>query len=231
MRKIASLLVLAGVTTLSSMQVSAQSKSFEGAYGQIGIGYESVTPSLTNYNIAYGGSSYPFGTSANNANSFTGTATVGYTFAVNQQFLLGIGAEYSPFAGQSASYTLTNPNIIPSTYSSSYKKNNSYNIFISPGTPIGADGLLYGKVGYTGAQIKDNSDGSTANYTGYSLGLGYKQYITGNIYGFAEGNYFSYGNKSQSNPGNFTSGGGSYVLSGTTSANAYNLIVGIGYKF
>lgn len=231
MKKLASLLVVAGVTTLTSMQVNAQSKSFEGAYGQVGIGYESVTPSLTNYSLTTAGTSYPFGTSASNANSFTGTATIGYTFKVNQQFLLGLGAEYSPFAGQSANYTLTNPNLIPSTYSSSYKKNNSYNIFISPGTPIGADGLLYAKVGYTGAQIKDNADGSTANYTGYSLGLGYKQYLTGNIYGFAEGNYFSYGNKSDSSSGTFTGSGASYVNTGTTSANAYNLMVGVGYKF
>ncbi len=224
-------LLVAVLLSTAAAGAFAQSKSFEGAYGQVGIGYESVTPSLTNYNISTGGVSYPYGTSANTANSFTGTATIGYTFAVNKQFLLGVGAEYSPFAGQSANYTLTNPNLSPSSYTSSYKKNNSYNIFVSPATPVGTDGLLYGKVGYTGAQIKDNGDSSTTNYTGYSLGLGYKQFISGNIYGFAEGNYYSYGNKNQSYAGTFTGGGGSYVQSGTTSANAYNLMVGIGYKF
>jgi hypothetical protein len=57
MKKLASLLVVVGVISLSSMQASAQSK-FEGAYGQVGIGYESVSPS-TSTSVTYGGTNIP----------------------------------------------------------------------------------------------------------------------------------------------------------------------------
>ena len=206
--------------------VMAQS-AFEGAYGQIGIGYESVMPSTNSYRFTSGSTVIPLSSSTNTANSFTGTVTLGYMFSVNKDFLLGIGAEYSPLEGQSASTSLSSPSLVPSTLSGNYKKKNSYNIFLSPATPVGKDGLLYGKVGYTGAQI---DAGGTTNYNGYSLGLGYKQIISGGFYGFGEANYFSYGNKTESTTG-FLSNGNPYTISGTSSANAFNLLVGIGYKF
>jgi hypothetical protein len=41
MKKLTSLLAFAGIATHSSMQANAQSK-FDGFYGQVGIGYETV---------------------------------------------------------------------------------------------------------------------------------------------------------------------------------------------
>ena len=98
MKKLASLLVVAGVTTLTSLQVNAQSK-FEGAYGQVGIGYESVSPS-TSTTVTYGGTNVPTSIGLSNSNSFAGTATLGYYFPVTNDFLLGFGGEYSPISGQ-----------------------------------------------------------------------------------------------------------------------------------
>ncbi len=219
-------LLAAAIISLSASGVMAQS-AFEGAYGQIGIGYESVMPSTNSYQLTSGSTVIPLSTSTNNANSFTGTVTVGYMFPVQKDFLLGIGAEYSPLQGQSASTSLSSPNITPNTVSGEYKKKNSYNIFLSPATPVGKDGLLYGKVGYTGVQI---DSGENTNYTGYSLGLGYKQIISGGFYGFGEANYFSYGNKTESTTGTL-SNGTAYTISGKSSANVFNLIVGVGYRF
>ena len=93
---------------------------------------------------------------------------------------------------------------------------------------IDPQSVAYAKIGYTGAAI--DGGGSTTNYTGYSLGLGYKRFISGNIYAFGEGNYFSYGNKTETSSGPW-GGGGSYTASTTSSANAYNFLVGVGYKF
>ena len=223
MKKLASLLVVAGVTTLSSIQVSAQSK-FEGAYGQVGIGYESVAPS-TSTTVTYGGTNVPTTIGLSNSNSFAGTATLGYYFPVTKDFLLGIGGEYSPISGQkqNISVSLLGQTIPAGTY----QKKNSYNFFISPALAVGTDGLAYAKVGYTGASF--DTGGDTTNYTGYSLGLGYRQTISGGLYGFGEVNYASYGNKTYSQ---------SSVVSGsvlntsiTSSANVTNLLVGIGYKF
>ena len=108
----------------------------------------------------------------------------------------------------------------------SYQKKNSYNIFVSPGMTVGSDGLAYAKVGYTGASV---DTGGTTNYTGYSLGLGYKQFFSGNWYGFGEVNYASYGN--QTSTQSAVVAGRTLTTSITSSANITNLLVGVGYKF
>lgn len=216
-------MIATGILVATTATAHAQSK-FEGAYGQIGIGYESVAPS-TSTSVNYGGVNVPTSISLNNSNSFTGTATIGYTFAVTKDFLLGIGGEYSPIAGEKQNMTV---NLLgQSLPAGTYQKKNSYNFFISPGLAVGTDGLAYAKVGYTGASF--DTGGDTTNYTGYSLGLGYKQIITGGLYGFGEVNYASYGNQTYSQ---------SSVVSGsvlrtsiTSSANATNILLGIGYKF
>jgi hypothetical protein len=216
-------LLAAALLTASATGVLAQSK-FEGAYGQIGVGYESVAPS-TSTSVNYGGVNVPSSISVNNSNSFAGTATLGYTFAINKDFLLGIGAEYSPFAGQKQNINI---NVARATVpGGTYNKKNSYNIFLSPGMAIGTDAVAYAKVGFTGASA--DTGGDTTNYTGYSVGLGYKQIISGGLYGFGEVNYASYGNQTSSE---------SAVVSGrvlstsvTSSLNATNVLVGIGYKF
>jgi hypothetical protein len=59
--------------------------------------------------------------------------------------------------------------------------------------------------------------------------LGYKQIIQGGLYGFGEFNYMSYGNQTASATG--TVSGYTVNSSITSNANAYNLIVGLGYKF
>lgn len=208
----------------------AQSTTFEGLYGQVGVGYESVAPSFSNSNftvVTVG--TAPINTSISNSNGFTGVVTIGYMAAINQDFLLGIGAEYSPIAGQKANYS--GSVLGTSLGNGQYNKENSYNIFLSPATPIGKNGLLYGKVGYTGATIKDTfgSNSTNTNYSGYSLGLGYKQMIQGGLYGFGEVNYMSYGNQTANSRG--TIAGYTVTSTLTTNANAFNLLAGIGYKF
>lgn len=210
-----------------SATASAQSK-FDGVYGQVGIGYESVSPSYS-ASGSIGGTAINGDTSISSANSFTGVVTLGFMTSITKDFLLGAGVEYSPIAGQKADYRASAAGV--TIYQGQYNKENSYNIFISPAMPVGQDGLLYGKVGYTGASIKDTYDGgsSTTNYQGYSLGAGYKQIIQGGLYGFGEVNYFSYGNQTQNRSG--VTLGIPWTTSTTTSANAYNVMAGIGYKF
>ena len=193
--------LVAAAATVVASSAMAQS-AFEGAYGQIGIGYQSTKPAIT-------------GTDVSSSNGFGSSVGLGYTFAIDKTFMLGIGAEYSPIASSSA-------NIGGGSDPAKYKNQNTYNIFLAPGIAVNKDGLAYAKVGYTGTSVKVQGDGEpTWNLTGYSLGLGYKQIISGGLYGFAEGNYMSYGNKS------VTDNYGSYKVN----ANSTNLLVGIGYKF
>jgi hypothetical protein len=210
------LLVAAAVTVVASSAM-AQS-AFQGFFGQVGVGYESASTSFTGGTVE--GTSYS--ASANNSNSFAGTVAIGGYFPVSGSFLLGVGAEYSPIPGSSANITLTIPAANPSTYSGTWKKKDSYNLFVSPAIAIDKDKLAYAKVGFTGANIDATIDGSTntTSYTGYSLGLGYKQIIQGGLYGFGEVNYAAYSSKSD--------GAG---FSGTNKPTATNVLVGVGYKF
>jgi len=178
--------------------------AFEGAYGQLGIGYQSSKPKTDSSEESY-----------SSTTGFASVIAAGYNFQVTKDFLLGIGAEYSFLPTSQANLTDTDGGV---TLTEKYKNQNTYNIFLSPGIVISKDSLAYAKVGYTGTSYKNESEGITDNLQGYSLGLGYKQIISGGLYGFAEGNYFSYNNKTRA-CGNKLSG------------NSMNLLVGVGYKF
>jgi hypothetical protein len=215
-------LLVAAAATVVASSAMAQS-AFEGFYGQIGVGYESVDPGFSSGTVTAGtasGRSYQI--SSSNSNSFTGNIGIGAYFPVTSTFLLGGGAEYSPFAGSSTNFTFS----IPSngfTENNSWKKKNSYNIFVSPAYVIDKNKLAYAKVGYTGMSTESNVVGepqATTNYTGYSLGLGYKQMISGAIYAFGEVNYATYGSKNLASD-----------VSGTTKPSTMNALVGVGYKF
>ena len=211
-------LLVAAAATVVASSAMAQS-AFVGAYGQIGLGYESISPSFSGGTITGGSTRYAYNVSSSNSNDFTGNVALGYTFALSPAFTLGLGAEYAPLEGSSSNYTISVPSARVSS-TSSYKKTDSYNIFLAPGYVIDKDKLAYVKVGYTGASIKD-SDGSKTNFTGYSAGLGYKQIISASWYGFAEVNYAKYDNQNLSGTG----------ITGTVNATSTNALVGVGYKF
>ena len=226
-------LLLTALLSTAFTNAVAQS-AFEGFYGQAGIGYERVTPSLSVGNLVVTGTgtlvgTYPFTSSISSSNSFTGVLGMGHYFTISPDLLIGIGAEYSPIQGQSANYSATNATL--GRVNATYKKENAYNIFLSPATPIGKDGLLYGKIGYTGATVKaTGSSTSTSNkLTGYSIGAGYKQFFSKELYGFGEFNYSNYGDNVETE--STTSSTYRLTQSTTFSANTANIIIGIGYKF
>jgi hypothetical protein len=78
---------------ISASPIFAQSV-FTGFYGQVGIGYENSTPSYSGGTLNI--SAYTYCMSSGTTNSFAGMATLGYYFLVTDNFLLGLGAEYSP---------------------------------------------------------------------------------------------------------------------------------------
>lgn len=220
-------LVILVVGIFGAVSVSAQSK-FDGVYGQVGVGYENASPSYS-VSGSLNGVNVPTSTNISNSNSVTGVVTVGFMKSITKDFLLGLGVDYSPVAGKKSNYSANA--FGGSIYKGEYSKESSYNIFLSPATPIGADGLLYGKVGYTGSTVKDDSGSgvTSIDYSGYSLGVGYKQIIQGGLYGFGEFNYMNYGNHTINQSGSYL--GAPFRANVTSSSNAYNLIAGIGYKF
>jgi len=230
------LMVAAAATVVASSSM-AQS-AFEGFYGQIATGYENNTiasgsPTITG----------PGCTPAQCNGTGAGTATsgsaplvlgLGYTFAASPQFTIGLGVDYSTLYQNTGNVSSVIGGPPASTYN--YKISNRYNIFLTPGYAIDKDKLAYVKVGYSNEGIQANGQGgctgncstNTANVSGYVLGLGYKQIITGGVYGFAEANYLNYSKPSLS----ASAGSPGYTFNinaGTPSA--YNFLVGVGYKF
>ena len=222
---IASMLVAGGA--------SAESSKFQGAFGQIGIGYESISPSHDSSTLSVNGVSIPVTTSSNSTGSGVATISIGWYQSVAKGFLLGGGVEYSPFAGSTGDMYVSTARALPGqnniTNDYKYQKKYSYNIFLSPAVMVGTDGLAYAKVGFTGAQMT-NYNSLTYNLQGYSLGLGYKHMFKSGWYGFVEANYASYGKqtKSATNP---LPGGRSLTASGTNGLTSYNILAGVGYKF
>lgn len=220
------------VSVMAAGTASAQSSKFQGAFGQIGVGYENVKPSAGSSTLSVNRFNIPINTSITSTNSAVGTIGIGWYQDVAKGFLLGVGAEYSPFAGSGGSKTVSTArapgqNLITNDYS--YQKKDSYNLYLSPAVLVGTDGMAYAKVGFTGAKVLA-FESLNYNFTGYSLGLGYRHIFKGGLYGFVEANYADYGSDTQSmqEPAGL---GRTISASNTQSLTSYNVLVGVGYKF
>ena len=237
------LLVAAAATVLAS-SVMAQS-AFEGFYGQIATGYENNT--IQNTNLVVGPNSdrsHTGGTLSGGGTATSGSAPLilglGYTFSLAPKFTLGLGADYSALSQttNTATYNFgggcSDPN--GGCAQVKYKISNRYNIFVTPGFAIDKDKLAYLKVGYSGVTAQAQPQNGVANsfstnLSGYVVGLGYKQIISGGFYGFGEANYYGYSKASFNGTSPNTDGTPSQPISLNPGVNAYNFLVGVGYKF
>jgi hypothetical protein len=243
MNKIKFCLLLATIAGFATTGAMAQSKAnaWEGAFGQVGVGYGNFAPSIDNgtatiktgrpapYPATLAGTTSA--TNVNNINTGLLNLSAGYNFGINKDYVLGLGVTIFPGASSSATGTLNtlyNGNILAST-TATYNVKNLYNVFLSPGYVIDKDRLAYFKVGYTGATIGLSSPiiaYNTTNLTGMMLGLGYKQMFNDKWYGFGELNYASYGSQSAS----VTTTTGTAVSSNIKGIGT-DIIVGVGYRF
>ena len=247
-------LAMAGVFATSANAQSAKANAWEGAYGQVSVGYGMFTPSvgtgtatapLTGAARVYG-TSFTQSTSAssiNNVNTGTAALGLGYNFGVNKDYVVGIGINYYPGASSGATGTLATgggtlsrtgvpSTTIPANNNAgvlTYNVKNLYSITINPGYVIDKDRLAYAKIGYTGATIGLSGAGipyNTVNLSGLALGLGYKQMVTSSLYLLGEVNYATYGNKTAS----ATSDSGT-ALSTPVKGTGLDFLVGVGYRF
>lgn len=234
-------LLVAALVASASTATFAQS-AFEGFYGQIATGYENNSVGSMNATASDLNGSNPTPYSAPNQ-SFGGAPLVvglGYNFSVAPKWLIGLGVDYSALSQTSSTFTSTNP-FGETTSGASMKVSDRFNVFLTPGYAIDKDKLVYLKAGYSSVKVTANSPTSyvdlnsagpitgfsnpSSTVGGYIVGLGYKQIITGGIYGFAEGNYMSYSKPSLST----SNSGTAYTMN--PSLSSYQLLVGIGYKF
>ena len=205
-------------------------QGFSGFYTQVGLGYQSFTPNFSDSQYTLGSTTYGSSTQVSALQGVAGTITAGYNFPLSSSFLLGLGAELSPIPGPSSSVggaTIGNVTIP----TASYQLNNSYNLFASVTVPLEKATAVYGKVGYGKANVTSGPNLDSLNYSGYSLGAGYKAVISGNVYAYIEANYFNYGKVGISGTGIIPGSSTSYGYSNSSTANSYNILYGVGISF
>jgi outer membrane immunogenic protein len=217
-----------------SCSAVAQSQ-FVGAYGQLSTGYENNTVSSAQLT----GTDY--GSAPNKTNTLTTTSTsaplvlgLGYTFNLKNNFTLGLGVDYSALTQDTQSAGFYYFGDSRNTYDYKFSISNRFNAFIAPGYAIAQDKLFYAKLGYSTQSVQYSqtnccsSPSNKAQVNGYLVGLGYKQFITKGLYGFAEANYYAFGRPNLSS--SYSDGPGGTVSS-NPNVNAYNFLFGLGYRF
>ena len=227
-------LAMAGVFATSANAQSAKTNAWEGFYAEAAVGYGSFTPTIGNASIqstALRGRTLPVTTQQDNLSSGTNKIGLGYTYGINDRYTLGIAASYSLGASSAAngSFYATLPNGTTSSPTwFKYQIKDVWSVTVNPGYVIDKDKLAYAKVGMTGNTMGIN--GGTANYqtynfTGYVLGLGYKQMVTQSVYVLGDVNYAGISSKTATIQ---TSSG---PLSGNVGGSGVDVMVGLGYKF
>ena len=189
-------LALTSIAASSAMAQSSKANAWEGAYGQVLVGYGMFTPNVgsgtaTSTNSAAAqaggyGTTFTQSTSAastNNVNTATAALAGGYNFGINSNYVVGIGAAYYPGASSGATGvlalgggTLTSSKGAPAipvppnnnAGTLNYNIKNLYSITVNPGYVIDKDRLAYAKVGYTGATIGLSSSTIPYNTTNLS---------------------------------------------------------------
>lgn len=225
---IASVILTVGLISKGGVAKSA----FEGLSGQLSTGYENNSSASTTFQTNT--APYALSIPSSSKGSVPLVVGLGYSFSILPQYLLGLGADYSTISS-----TLNNSSIACASgctgIQGQVKVSNRYSIYLTPAYEIDKDKLAYLKAGYTTQQVQQQQftvnqqpyQYGSATAGGYVIGLGYKQIINGGLYGFGELNYFSYSQVSLNN----ALRGGATVSGNNPSTSAYNLLVGLGYRF
>ncbi len=226
-------LLLACSGLILSCAAFSQSQ-FGGAYGHISTGYENNHVSSAQLTgTPYGGTPNTTNSVSTNSGSAPLVLGLGYLFPVHNNFTLGIGADYSTLTQETGSTAFYYPGD-SDHYNYKFTISNRFSIFAAPGYAIDKDKLAYAKLGYSSQSVQYSqtnccsSPSNKAQVSGYVLGLGYKQLITSGLYGFVEANYYAYAKPNLSST--YTDDGGGTVSS-NPNVNAYNLLLGVGYRF
>ena len=251
-------LAITSIATTSAMAQSSKTNAWEGADGQIGVGYGMFVPKIGNGtavsstgNAVLAG--YPAtvsqnasASSVNNVNTGIANLAVGYNFGINESYILGVAASYYPGASSSATGQLSvAPTTITSPYgpavgspatvpgastTATYNVKNLYSIVFTPGYVIDKDRLAYMKLGYSGTTI--GLSGPTLAYQTTNL----SGYTVGLGYKqmFTESLY-AFGEVNYASYGTKTISAtlttGTVLNGMTISGNGSDVLVGVGYRF
>ena len=212
------LLVAAAATVVASSAMAAGS-AFEGFNAQLGAGYNSYSPTITDQPNAGPASTFTLG----NGGSIAVRPGLGYTAGLGDTFTLGGLVEYDIVNSKNVAVTQNDKGTITNGLFIQQKNKTTFSLL--PGIAIDASTMAYAKLGYSTFTTQVTAPGLNISSTqgSYNYGLGVKKLLDKNIYVFGEGNYSTITNWNKS----YTEGTGSTKFAGSS----YNLIVGVGYKF
>jgi opacity protein-like surface antigen len=211
-----------GLLGLLSQTAQAQAEAWQGPWVHAGVGGATFIPGFSGGKYT---GAYSYDATKKDINTVIGSISAGYTLALSGPWSLSLAATIAPGTSPSADYAvLINTPKGTTTGPGTYNVANIYSITVQPGYAIDKEKLIYAKVGYTGATANTESEAfgkASSTLSGYALGIGYKQVISGSLYGYAEFNYANYSNVTVP-----------YAqLSGTVNATGMDVMVGVGWRF
>ena len=181
------ILKLSAVALLaSSTSLMAQSKSFEGV--SLGLSASVVGAEVSGSSAS---SSPGTRTSSGSIGKVAEIAAIdlSYGHAVNNNFLIAIGASYTPGKAKAGTGTYTGDGTTGDTNGSlNLELKDPYTIYIAPTYAISKDAAIYAKLGYSKADINVNATGGAALTTkpsdleGWTYAIGSKTLLTNNVY-------------------------------------------------
>ena len=187
MKKITKLVGMCAMATLTS-SAFAQAQNFEGFSVYASTGYNSWKSGLSNY--ITGGDTVTGAT----FDSVEGGGTplflgLEYTLPIDKEFTLGISWESDMLDGKADTGVANDVSGAKLRDYTHVVKSGAYQISLKPGFVMAPNTLLYGKLGYYSltssiGEVGETPDSFTS--TGYGLGVGVKQMLSKNIFGFGE---------------------------------------------
>ena len=196
----------------ASFPVVAQTSTWEGWGAHVGLGYQSLKPTLDNV-ISAGDAKV---VSATTAGSLVGKVGLDYTWALNAKYVLAAGLDYGLNYGKNSELS------VQDTVQDRLKVKQGIGFNLAPGMLLDNRTLAYLKLGYQVNTAKFEADSITQSINAYTFGLGAKFLQGTSTFVFTELNYLAGQKKS------FTS------LSDTTGdikAAGFVWAVGVGQKF
>jgi len=181
------------VLLATSTSLMAQSKNFAGA--SLGLSLSAVGAEISGSSTS--------GTGGNStANSTTGSIgkvaeiaaiDASYGFAMSNNSVFVVGATYTPGKAKAGSGNYTDNNTIggngvADTGTLAVEIKDPYTIYVAPTYVVGNNSALYGKLGYSKADISVNATGGAAltakpsDLEGWTYAIGSKTLLTNNVY-------------------------------------------------
>jgi len=225
--------VLLAVLCATSGLAFADSKTFEGFSIDASTGYQKTERDSASTATAITGgvtSVLPLSSSSNDDSNINLILGSSYNYAINNDYLLGIGFDYDFLDHDMGGPILGND---PTRNTTKFDLSEAMTFYLKPQFMITDKSQVYAKLGYIRAKVKmtdsapDFVSSKKESVDGYSIGAGYAHMIGNNISLFVEANYLNYGKEDV---------GGNYAQAPTfislpTDIDAYNGKVGLAYKF